>query len=369
MIYLDNAATTMVKPPSVEREMVEALKGGYGNPGRGAGGPPLKSLGKIFSLRQRISQKFGGESPLKIVLSPGVTWSLNEILKSLIKEGDGVLTSVWEHNSVLRPLYQLEEQGADLTFLPSENGRALLTEKVLKKNTRFLVLTAASNVTGAANDLKEAERFAREHDLILIVDGAQALGTIPQPLGEIGEIIYCFTGHKGLHGPMGSGGAIIKGEYDFTPVFSGGSGYNSLSKEQPSDLPGIFEPGTLPVVPLMGLYGALEWDPDMENLARIRRRMVKDLARIPGILLYDFGEVSASVISFNLPGISAAEGADYLWREGEIVLRSGTHCAPLAIEALKTTGTMRLAPDETLTEEDWATALSHIEALSKKGIL
>lgn len=371
MIYLDNGATTLYKPKEVGEEILDALEGGYGNPGRSSGGPSLKSLRKLYFLRREISDTFGGEAPNKTVLNPGITWSLNLVLPSLIRPGDHVLTSVMEHNSVLRPLYQLEKRGVELSFLPMEEG-PVPDENMVRENTKFLVLTAASNVLGYAPDLKLWSEFAEKHNLIFIVDGAQALGTIPQPIDEIENIIYCFTGHKGLHGPTGTGGMIIKGDYPFTPVFSGGSGYHSFEKEQPGDLPGIFEPGTLPFHGLFGLYGGIKaWKREenlFEKLREFRDIFYKGLSEIPKIKVYGSCKNSAPVVSCNIEKIPSGEVADRLWDDFKIAVRGGSHCAPKVHEYLGTVeqGAVRFSFSGNNTKEELYQALNAMEDLAKK---
>ncbi|MDO5714448.1 MAG: aminotransferase class V-fold PLP-dependent enzyme [Tissierellia bacterium] len=373
MIYLDNGATSLWKPKEVEEEILDALSGNYGNPGRGMNGPSLKTLRKILTLRTEIQKTFGGESSQKIILNPGITWSLNLVLPSLIQPGDHVLTTVLEHNSVLRPLYALEEKGVEISFLPMKPG-PFLDENILQKNTKYLVVTAASNVTGDPIDLLAFHDFAKEHNLIFIVDGAQALGTIPQELENMDQVIYCFTGHKGLHGPTGTGGMIIKGEYDFSPVFSGGTGYQSFQKSQPLELPGLFEPGTLPFHSLFGLYGALKAWKKEENifyhLQELRRIFIQELEKIPGVTIYGQKKFGAPVISCNIKDYPSSVIGDYLWHTYEIAIRSGSHCAPMTHKYLNTMdkGTLRFSFSVHNTKEELFQVLEILEDISKRGI-
>lgn len=366
MIYLDNAATTIQKPPSVTDAIMKVLTSDVGNPGRGASGPSLNGLRLLTRWRHAMNKTFCDGTADAVIFAPGVTWALNLMLKGLLKSSDHILTTPLEHNSVLRPLYQLEEAGATLSELPLEGDALRFDENLLRENTRALVITAASNVTGAVTNLKEASDFCEKHDLLLIVDGAQSLGCIPQDLGSLPRFLYCFTGHKGLHGPTGSGGVFVKGKYPFSPVFSGGSGYNSFSHTQPLDLPGLFEPGTVNLLGVAGLMGALELSFDEEHfahMARLRRLLVDGLSAIPNLEIVGPKEEGAPLVSLRSTKKDPEEMARILWEDYAIASRAGSHCAPRVHELLSTEGLLRLSLSRYTTEEEIHTALEALEAI------
>lgn len=262
MIYLDNAATSIKKPEAVAKAVYNSLVSQeYGNPSRGGYDPSLNSLRELIEIRRTISDFFGGEEPLKVVLTPNITYALNFLIQGLFKSGDHVITSLNEHNSVLRPLYDLENKGLELSFLDLNDDFSTNLDELkckLKSNTKGIVLNAASNVSGKVTDLKTVNKFCLENNLYLIVDGAQLAGCIPFSLKDYENIIFAFTGHKSLHGPGGTGGFIVKGDFEFSGVFSGGSGFDSFSHSQPRSLPELYEPGTINVHSFIGLKAAIE---------------------------------------------------------------------------------------------------------------
>lgn len=364
MIYLDNAATTIQKPASVTEAIHQVLTCDVGNPGRGASGPSLFGLRLLTRWRHAMNETFCNGTADAVIFTPGVTWALNLILKSLLTSDDHILTTPLEHNSVLRPIYQLQREGASLSELPLEGNALSFDENLLRENTRALVITAASNVTGAITDLKKASAFCEKHGLDLIVDGAQALGCIPQDLSEIPRFLYCFTGHKGLHGPMGSGGIFVKGDYPFTQVFSGGSGYDSFSHTQPTDLPGLFEPGTVNLLGVAGLMGALEFkfsEEHFAHMAQLRRLLVDGLSAIAHLEIVGPKENGAPLVSLQSTKKSPEDMARILWEDYAIASRAGSHCAPRIHELLSTEGLLRLSLSRYSTEEEIRKTLEAIE--------
>lgn len=232
MIYLDNAATTLQKPPVVGEAMLEALQTA-GNPGRGAHEPTLHAARLVYDARAGLAELFGAESPACIAFASNATQALNTAIGGLIGPADHVITTVCEHNSVLRPLYRLREQGTQLSFVGVDN-RAVLRyeqfEELLRPNTKAVVVTGASNVTGNATDLAFVAHFAKKHGLLLIVDAAQTAGACPIPVQKLGIDVLCFTGHKGLLGPQGTGGLYVRPGLRAAPLVVGGSGVHSFDE-------------------------------------------------------------------------------------------------------------------------------------------
>ena len=206
MIYFDNGATTLIKPESVLKEIVDDFNK-MGNPSRGSYTASEYSMDKVYGTRQKVAKLFG-VSPMDVAFTYNITTSLNLVLKSLLTKEDHVITTILEHNSVLRPLYQLEDEGMGLSFVDVDENFDLkleMLEELLQKNTKAVVITHASNVIGNVTDLERVYEFTKKHGLMLIIDGAQGAGAVDLDLSKFTNTIYCFTGHKCLYGPTGTG--------------------------------------------------------------------------------------------------------------------------------------------------------------------
>ena len=261
MIYLDNAATTLQKPPCVGQAMLDALEHA-GNPGRGAHEPTLHAARIVYHARETLATLLHAEGPDCIAFTANVTQALNTALCGLVCPGDHVITTVCEHNSVLRPLYRLREQGAEVSFVEvDDTGRLRYEqfEKFLRPNTRLVVVTHASNVTGDLTDLAFVSAFAKKHGLTLVVDAAQTAGARPIDVQALGVDVLCFTGHKALLGPQGTGGLYVRPGLTMAPLVVGGSGIHSFDETHPSQMPTALEAGTLNVPGLAGLGAGVEW--------------------------------------------------------------------------------------------------------------
>ena len=271
MIYLDNAATTLHKPPQVEQAIVEALHTA-GNPGRGAHEPTLHAARVVLDTRLALTELFHAPDPSCIVFAANATMALNTVLTGVLHPGDHVITTVCEHNSVLRPLYRLRAQGVEVSFTGVDDAARLCYdqwEALLRPNTRALVVTGASNVTGNGIDLARAADFAHRHELLLIVDAAQTAGAQPIDVQQLGIDALCFTGHKALLGPQGTGGAYVRPGLRVAPLLVGGSGVHSFDETHPLQMPTALEAGTLNVHGLAGLCAGVRWllEQGVENLA------------------------------------------------------------------------------------------------------
>ena len=261
MIYLDNAATTLHKPPQVGQAMLEALQTA-GNPGRGAHEPTLHAARLVYGTREALAELFHAESPACIAFASNATQALNTAINGLIGPGDHVITTVCEHNSVLRPLYRLRQQGAELSFL-GVDARGVLQydqlETLLRPNTKAIVVTHASNVTGNRTDLARVSTFAKRHGLLFIVDAAQTAGAHSIDVQALGMDVLCFTGHKGLLGPQGTGGFYVRPGLRIAPLVVGGSGVHSFDENHPAEMPTALEAGTLNVPGIAGLGAGVRW--------------------------------------------------------------------------------------------------------------
>lgn len=339
LIYADSAATSLHKPPQVARAVADAVCR-LGNSGRGAGAPALDSGRVIFDCRRKLSALFDGDGPEQVAFTSNVTEALNTALKGLFRPGEHIITTAAEHNSVLRPLYELEDAGCELTVLPcGENGVFYPAglAAALRPNTRGVVCTHASNVTGNVTDIAAVGTFCRAHGLLFILDAAQTAGTFPISMKEQHIDVVCFTGHKGLLGPQGIGGLCVRRGLSIRPLKTGGSGIWSFRRSHPDVMPTALEAGTLNTPGIAGLSAGLDFL--SEQGMEVLRRREQDLAlkfyrrvrALPGVRLYgDFSTPDrAPIVSLNLGEIPSDQVADELQERFGIAVRSGAHCAPL----------------------------------------
>ena len=375
MIYLDNAATTLKKPPVVGQAMLEALQTA-GNPGRGAHEPTLHAARIVYETRAALAELFHAERPACIAFATNATQALNTAIGGLIGPGDHVISTVCEHNSVLRPLYRLREQGTQLSFVETD-ARGVLRyeqfEQLLRPETKAVVVTGASNVTGCRTNLEFVSAFAKRHGLLLIVDAAQTAGAFPLDVQKLGIDVLCFTGHKGLLGPQGTGGLYVRPGLRVAPLVVGGSGVHSFDEAHPSEMPTALEAGTLNVPGLAGLGAGVRWilQQGVETLcakeAALTRCFYENIRNVPGVILYgDPAHSGAPIVSLNLAGEDSARVADALWEEFGICVRAGAHCAPLMHKALGTVeqGVVRFSFSHQNTEEEVRRAAQAVRTLA-----
>ena len=377
MIYLDNAATTLQKPPCVGQAMLDALEHA-GNPGRGAHEPTLHAARIVYHARETLATLLHAEGPDCIAFTANVTQALNTALCGLVRPGDHVITTVCEHNSVLRPLYRLREQGAEVSFVEvDDTGRLRYEqfEKFLRPNTRLVVVTHASNVTGNLTDLAFVSAFAKKHGLTLVVDAAQTAGARPIDVQALGVDVLCFTGHKALLGPQGTGGLAVAEGVDVAPWAMGGTGVHSFDALQPLGWPTRLEAGTLNGHGIAGLSAGLEFieaQGGVEAIAAHERaladRFLAGVREIPEIKLYGaFDQPSRSaIVSLNVGDIDSAEISDALMQGWGIATRPGAHCAPLMHRALETErqGIVRFSFGYFNTDEEVDTAIDALRDLA-----
>ncbi|WP_314576213.1 aminotransferase class V-fold PLP-dependent enzyme [Enterococcus gilvus] len=370
-IYLDNAATTAQKPSVVAEAMTATLTGDYGNPSRGAHGYSLAGYRVAEKARNQIKALFHADQRYEVAFTNNATVALNEVLKGLIQPGDHVLTTSWEHNSVLRPLYQLEAQGARFDVVSSEavTGRLRYDEFVAKvrPETKAVVCNQASNVTGNLLDLEWVKTFCEERGLYLILDASQTAGVVPIDLTDGKVAAVCFTGHKSLYGPQGTGGVCLLKNLPLEPVLTGGDGMQSFAKVQPKELPTLLEAGTLNIPGLAGLAASIEWLQTNESNGALGDYFSKGLQNIEGVTVYGaLSDPRVSVFSINIKDAESAFVSDILWEEYRIATRPGYHCAPLMHDALGTAdrGTVRLSLSHFTTQSEIDTVLEAIQNLA-----
>jgi len=339
MIYLDSSATSFLKPPQVAEAVFRSFNT-IGNAGRGAHAPTLNASRLIYDTREKLAALFGTPDPSRIAFTCNATEALNIAIHGAIHPGEHVITTACEHNSVLRPLYLKEKEGTELTIIPADQkGRIRydLLESSVKSNTSAIVLTHASNLSGNVTDLAFVSNFAKKHGLLLIVDASQTAGSLPINVVKMGIDILCFTGHKGLFGPQGTGGLYVRESLTLSPLKSGGSGIHSFDRQHPTDMPTALEAGTLNGHGIAGLNAGLDYilSTGVKNIhakeISLARRFVNGISDISDLKLY--GDIDAPlrtpIISLNIGNMSSASVSDILWEDYEICVRAGAHCAPL----------------------------------------
>ncbi len=379
ILYFDNAATTLKKPPEVGQAVLEAM-GTAGNPGRGAHEPTLHAARLVYGTRCALAELLGAEDASRIVFTANATQSLNTALCGLLHPGDHVITTVCEHNSVLRPLYRLEKSGIALDFVDVDAEGVLRYEQfesLLRPNTKAVVVTHASNVTGNLTDLHFLSKFAKKHGLLLIMDAAQTAGAQPIHVQDMGIDVLCFTGHKGLLGPQGTGGLYVRPGLDVAPLVVGGSGVHSFDKEHPAEMPTALEAGTLNVPGIAGLGAGVHWilQQGVEALAareaalaQLFYEQIRDAENITIYGCFTPEIPRAPIVSLNIGGEDSAWVADALWEEAGICVRAGAHCAPLMHKALGTAeqGTVRFSFSHQNTETEVQAAAQAVRRLAQE---
>lgn len=378
MIYMDNAATALRKPVQVKEAVLAALDT-MGNAGRGASDPALDASRVIYGTREKLAGLFHAESPSRIVFTVNSTESLNIAIKGLCDPGDHVITTVLEHNSVLRPLYECRERGTALTILGcDEKGNISYEEmeRAVRPETKMIVCTHASNLTGNMIDLERVHAIAKRHGLLLIVDASQTAGVWEIDVQKLGIDVLCFTGHKGLLGPQGTGGMYVRSGVEIRPLLSGGSGIDTYNTHHPAQMPTALEAGTLNGHGIAGLGAAVSYiteigpDTIWERELALMQRFYQGISGIPGVKVYgDFSTKDrAAIVSFNIGDYDSSEVSDELNVRYGIVTRPGAHCAPLMHQALGTVdqGAVRFSFSHFNTEEEVDAAVRAVKELAEE---
>lgn len=380
MYYFDNAATTKTKPDTVLKAVADAMKNS-GNASRGASDESLSADRTIFSCRRKVNALFNGDGPKQVAFTKNSTEALNVALLGLIKEKDHVITTVTEHNSVLRPLNFLKiSRSISLDYIDIDSeGHLLLDqlEDMKKENTRVLVVNHISNVTGNINDLYRLGDFCKKEGIIFIVDGSQSAGAFNIDMEAMNIDVLCFTGHKSLYGPQGTGGLCVKKNISIAPLLYGGTGIQTYYDLQPEEMPTRLEAGTLNSHGLAGLEAGLTYikDQGMEELTAKSQKLAKifyeGIKDLPSIKFFgDYGNFSkrAPLVTFNLGDLDSAYVSMVLADKYKISTRPGGHCAPLVHKAFKTVdqGMVRFSFSHFNTEEDVAIAISAIKEIVEK---
>ena len=380
MIYLDNAATTMRKPQEVVDAVVEAM-GSLGNAGRGASAGALDASRVVLCCREAVAALLGCPRADHVCFSANSTAALNAALSGLVGPGDRVVTTVLEHNSVLRPLARLaDERGVEVAYAGCD-AHGLLNmeelERLVTPGTRLVAVTHGSNVTGNLVDVARVARIAHAAGAICLVDASQTAGAVSLDMAAMGLDVVCFTGHKGLMGPQGTGGMAVAEGVEMLPWAEGGSGVHSFERRHPLAWPTRMEAGTLNAHGLAGLAAGIAFIEKNGGPAAVgarehelARRLWEGVRDVPGVTVYGGWPVApercGSIVALNVDGLDSAEVADALSAGWGIACRAGAHCAPLMHRALGTErqGIVRLSCGWFTTEDEVDVAAAAVRAIA-----
>lgn len=381
-VYLDNAATTFPKPDAVIDFMAEFYRTRGVNPGRTGFDLALEAEEVIADTRRTLCDFFGGANPDRLVFSLNVTDALNLLIHSVLGPGDHAVTTCLEHNSVLRPMYQHRSRGT-VDFVPFDSAGYVHPEDIaarITEDTRLVVVNHGSNVIGTIQDVAEIGRICRDRSVLFAVDAAQTAGLLDLDVQAMNIDVLCFTGHKSLFGPTGTGGMYIGEHVDITPCRSGGTGVKSALKGQPDDYPWHMEFGTLNTMGIAGLLAGQRWIEAQGGPAALcahemvlATRLRTALAEIEGIILYcdDMARDHLPVFVFNIEGMNAEQTGALLDVEHEIITRTGLHCAPLVHEGIGTAsidGAVRFSVGAFTTDEDVDRAIDAVSDIAEYAI-
>ena len=378
MVYLDNAATSWPKPETVCMEMIKCIKEYGANPGRSGHRMAMRASEKVYECRENLARLFGVADPLRIVFTSNATEAINLAVKGLLAPGDHVILSGMEHNAVVRPLKKLEPAGVELSFAKTGSNGKVDTADIagrIKENTKLLIVTHASNVTGTVNDLAPLGRLMKEHKVYFMVDAAQTAGNYPVDVGIMNIDLLAFSGHKGLFGPQGTGGLYIRPGLCLDTLKEGGTGSISESPGQPDFLPDRHESGTLNTPGIAGLNEGVKFilETGIDNIKdhenQLAGYMLEGLGEIKKVRVYGSRnhEHRTGVISITIDGKDCQEVCRELDEKYDIAVRGGLHCAYLAHETIGTqnTGTIRFSTGFFNTVRDIDKALTAVQAIAR----
>ncbi|TEB07044.1 putative cysteine desulfurase [Pelotomaculum schinkii] len=377
MIYLDNAATSWPKPAAVYREMIRCIKEYGANPGRSGYRMAIRASEKIFECRENLAKLFGITDPLRIAFTSNATEAINLAVKGLLVPGDHVVLSSMEHNAVIRPLKKLETAGVQVSVVKTGPGGKIDSADIaehIRRNTKLLIATHASNVTGTVNDLASLGRLAKEHKIAFMVDAAQTAGNIPINVERMNIDLLAFPGHKGLLGPQGTGGLYVRAGITLDTLKEGGTGSLSESPDQPDFLPDRYESGTLNTPGIAGLNEGVKFilktgvDKIQNHERQLTGYMLEGLGEINKVKVYGIEDTEhrTGVISITIDGKDCHEVCGALDEKYDIAARSGLQCAYLAHETIGTQnkGTIRFSTGFFNTVEDIHKAVKAVKEIA-----
>ena len=363
MIYLDNAATTYPKPQSVIKAVDDALKKSA-NPGRSGHTLSQSTAISVYEVREKLKDMFSAPAVENVVFTLNCTHAINYVLKGLIKSGDRIVTSSFEHNAVMRPLEKLKKQGVHIDIAeayPDDKEATVRSfSRLVNTNTKLVICTAASNVIGLKMPIKEIGMMCKQFGISFCVDAAQLAGVCDINMKECNIDYLCIAAHKGLYAPMGTGVLITK-DNRLDTIIEGGTGTASIMLDQPNDLPEMLESGTINVPGIIGLGAGIDFvkskgfDKIYNHEMGLVKRLYKQLKSTPGVKLYtpEPDDNYAPVLSFNINGLNSVDSASKLNSLG-FATRAGLHCAPFAHKRIGTieSGTVRICPSVFTSGQD-----------------
>ena len=378
MIYLDNGATSFPKPRGMIDAMDRCMLEYCGNPGRSGHAFSMRTGEGIYAARKKIAKLFNISDPTRVIFTWNTTGALNLGIQGVLKEGDHVITTSMEHNSVLRPLKMLESKGVEHTIVMCDKTGIINLrdiKEVMKENTKMLVCTHASNVTGSIQPIRELGEFAHRNGLIFMVDGAQSGGVLPINVTEMNIDMLAMPGHKGLLGPMGTGFLYIKEGIQIEPLLSGGTGSASKDRRQPREIPDGFEAGTVNAPGIIGLGYSVDLllklgIPNIyEKEHELTKLLDEELRSMKNVTVYGPEDIDKKVgiVTFNIKGKSCEQVADELSEVYGIAARGGFHCAGLAHKTIGTweQGAVRLSIGVFNTKGQIKTAIEAVNRIRR----
>lgn len=370
--YFDNSATSFPKPESVYKCVEKAVRLYGANPGRGGHRMAVEASQAIYETREKVASLFNIKKPLQIAFTYNSTYALNFAVKGAVPKDSHIITTSLEHNSVLRPVfYEKDENNAHVSIIePSEDGNIHSEDIIaaMKPDTKAVVLTHMSNVTGTIIDLLPITTEARKRNILTIVDVSQSAGFLDIDVEEMKIDILCFTGHKSLFGIQGTGGIYIREEIPFSPIIEGGTGSFSKMKRQPHSMPEALEAGTLNTPGIVSLGAGIDFinSIGLENIRKheysLTEKFIEGIKNIEEIIIYG-PEKRGPVVTLNIKGVDSGDLAAYLDEEYAILTRAGIHCAPLAHESMHSgeNGGVRFSFGYFNTEEDITYAINTLK--------
>lgn len=378
-IYLDNAATSWPKPEAVYLAVNNFNRNLGSSPGRGSTSSSLASTKLVLNAREVVAELFHIDNPLQIAFMLNVTEALNVVIKGLLQPGDHLIISSMEHNALARPAHVISQTGVEVTIVPCDSMGKLdvkILAGAIKKNTKMVGLSHASNVTGAIQPIEQVGRLCKEAGILFVLDSAQSAGCLPIDVERQYIDILTFTGHKGLFGPQGTGGLYCRSDLVIPPLKTGGTGSQSESFSQPTFMPDSLESGTLNTPGIVGLAAGIEFIQE-KGIGAIRSHecqlvtiLLRGLQDIEKVQVYGptTSKDRTSVVSFTIGELDSGQVSYLLEKEFEIVTRAGLHCSPLAHQTIGTLkqGTCRISPGYFNTEREMNIAINAIAEIASR---